>query len=277
MIDSTSVMDDPPVRLILLLTTVLCSHAGDIRAADALVEKTWSVDGENRKALLHVPAAGKQAVPLLFVFHGHGGTMGHAARTYAFHSHWPEALVVYPQGLPTPGKLTDPEGKKTGWQPNAGDQKDRDLKFFDSMLASLKKDHAIDEKRIYCTGHSNGGSFTYLLWAQRGDLFAAVAPSAAILPKGVRDLKPKPVLHLAGEKDPLVKYDWQKRMIESVRKVNAAEGEGKSWAKSGDLTGTLYDSQKGAPVVTLIFPGAHIVPEKAPELIIRFFKEQGKK
>ena len=63
MIDSTSVMDDPPVRLILLLTTVLCSHAGDIRAADALVEKTWSVDGETRKALLHVPTPSQKTFP----------------------------------------------------------------------------------------------------------------------------------------------------------------------------------------------------------------------
>jgi polyhydroxybutyrate depolymerase len=65
------------------------------------------------------------------------------------------------------------------WQKTFGDQNDRDLKFFDAVLATLKKDCRIDEKRVYATGHSNGGAFTYLLWAARGDVFAAVAPCAA--------------------------------------------------------------------------------------------------
>ena len=46
------------------------------------------------------------------------------------------------------------------------------------MLARLKTDYKVDDKRIYSTGHSNGGGFTYLLWAARGDVFAAFAPSA---------------------------------------------------------------------------------------------------
>ena len=70
----------------------------------------------------------------------------------------------------------------------------------------------VDEKRIYSTGHSNGGAFTYLLWAERGDVFAAMAPSAAVRRKFDR-LKPKPVMHLAGEKDALVKYQWQELMM----------------------------------------------------------------
>jgi polyhydroxybutyrate depolymerase len=33
--------------------------------------------------------------------------------------------------------LTDPDGKNVGRQSGPGDQKDRDLKFFDAVLASL--------------------------------------------------------------------------------------------------------------------------------------------
>ena len=105
--------------------------------------------------------------------------MKYAANKFAYHKHWPEAIVVYMQGLNTPGTLTDPQGKLPGWQKTFGDQGDRDLKFFDAVLATLKKDYKVDEKRIYATGHSNGGGFTYLLWAARGDVFAAVAPCAA--------------------------------------------------------------------------------------------------
>src|SRR5438105_7978281 len=128
---------------------LLLAGAGLASAANPLQEKEWKVDGVARKALVHVPtSATKTASPVVFAFHGHGGTMAHAARTMADHTHWPEAIVVYMQGLNTPGRLTDPEGKKPGWQFAVGDQSDRDLKFFDAVLASLKADYKVDEKRI---------------------------------------------------------------------------------------------------------------------------------
>jgi hypothetical protein len=74
--------------------------------------------------------------PVVFVFHGHGGTAFQAGRSFAMHKHWPEAISVYLQGLNTPGKLTDPEGKKPGWQHGAGAEGDRDLKLFDAVMAT---------------------------------------------------------------------------------------------------------------------------------------------
>ena len=150
----------------------------------------FKVDGVMREALVYAPSAAKTtASPLVFVFHGHGGGSRQAARSFAMNQHWPEAISVYMQGLNTPGRLTDPEGRKPGWQSGAGDQHDRDLKFFDAVLARLKQDYQVDEKRIYATGHSNGGSFTYLLWAERGDVLAAVAPSAAVRVPGLSVLR----------------------------------------------------------------------------------------
>ena len=32
---------------------------------------------------------------------------------FAYYKLWPEAIVVYMQGLPTPGVFTDPDGKET--------------------------------------------------------------------------------------------------------------------------------------------------------------------
>ena len=37
----------------------------------------------------------------------------------------------------------------------------------------------IDPRRVYAMGHSNGGGFTYVLWAARGDRFAAYGPSSS--------------------------------------------------------------------------------------------------
>jgi polyhydroxybutyrate depolymerase len=228
------------------------------------------VDGVAREALVYVPSAAKTTnTPLVFVFHGHGGNSRNVARSFGIHRLWPEAIAVYPQGLNTPGRLTDPEGKRPGWQHGAGAQGDRDLKFFDAMLARLKQDYKVDEKRIYSTGHSNGGGFTYLLWAERGSVFAAVAPSGSAAARSVGKVKPKPCLHIAGENDPLVKFEWQKATMEAVRKLNGCEAEGREQAKYC----TLYPSKSGTPLVTFVHPGGHSFPAEAPALIVKFFTE----
>ena len=243
-----------------------------LRAADAPARREWMVDGVAREALGAVPPhATTQATPVIFAFHGHGGTMGNAARAWAYATLWPDALVVYPQGLDTPGRLTDPTGNKAGWQSAAGEQGDRDLKFFDAMLASLRKDYHVDEQRIFATGHSNGGSFTYLLWAQRGDTFAAVAPSSAVDSKSFPKFKPKPVFHVAGESDPLVKFAWQKQMIAGLLRLNQCDVT--QPLKPGLVT---HPSKIAAPVVTFIHPGGHEFPPEVPSLIVAFFKEHPK-
>jgi polyhydroxybutyrate depolymerase len=252
---------------LLCLTAPVC-----VRADDSLARREWTVEGVVREALVYVPTKARtEAVPVVFAFHGHGGLMNNAARTFAIHTLWPEAIAVYMQGLNTPGRLTDPEGKKPGWQHGIGDQGDRDLKFFDAVLANLRQDYHVDDRRIYSTGHSNGGGFTYLLWAARGDQFAAFAPSAAAAPTLLAQLKPKPVLHVAGENDPLVKFAWQQQTMDALRKINAC-GEGQPWEKSC----TLYPSKIGAPVVTLIHPGTHQFLSEAPPIMVKFFKEHAK-
>lgn len=254
-----------PIFLALFLLSLLAPAAEPVR-------REWTVDGTPREALVVVPESAKTTPsPLVFVFHGHGGNMRNAARTFGLHTLWPEAIVVYPQGLNTPGRLTDPEGKKPGWQHGEGAQGDRDLHFFDVMRDSLRQDYKVDDRRVYSTGHSNGGGFTYLLWATRGDVFAALAPSAAAAPGLFEKLKPKPVMHFAGEADPLVKFAWQKATIDRLRELNQC-GEGQPYA---ELT-TQYPSKIGAPVVAFVHPGGHQFVSAEPALMVRFFKEHAK-
>lgn len=232
--------------------------------------REWTVDGVAREALVYLPPqASSNAVPVVFVFHGHGGNMRHMARSFPCHTLWPEALVVYMQGLPTPGRLTDPEGKKPGWQNVPGNQGDRDLKFFDAVMETLRTTTHIDGKHVYATGHSNGGGFTYLLWATRAYCFDAFAPCAAVTMQFAQ-LTPKPVLHVAGEKDNLVKFVWQQKTLEVVRKINQCDSEGRPWGTNA----TLYASRVGAPVIALIHPGGHELPPEALPSIVRFFKER---
>lgn len=264
------------IRCVLAVVALL--FLGGLPVSAELRQREWTIDGVARTALVWTPTmATNAAAPLVFVFHGHGGSMRNAARSFRIHELWPEAVVVYMQGLPTPGKLTDPNGRRNGWQSDAGAQGDRDLKFFDAVLHDLSKECNIDANRTYCTGHSNGGAFTYLLWAERGDVFAAVAPSSALSIGAAPKLKPKPALHVAGENDALVNYAWQERMMQVVKKLNSCSEAGEPWASDGDLTGTLYPSKTGTPLVTLIHPGSHTLPREAPALIVRFFKEHAKR
>jgi polyhydroxybutyrate depolymerase len=236
---------------------------------DGFQEMSFTVDGVNRTAVVYVPPMSKTtSAPVVFVFHGHGGNAHQTARSFAIDRHWPEAISVYMQGLNTPGQLTDREGNWPGWQAARGDQGDRDLKFFDAVLARLKQNYRVDAKRIYCTGHSNGGGFTYLLWLTRGDVFAAVASSSAAA-RYVGQLKPKPALILGGQADPLVKFVWQEGMMDAVRNINGCAPVGKPW----DQHCTIYPSTNGTPLVTCIFPGGHEFNRAAPDLIVKFFKE----
>jgi polyhydroxybutyrate depolymerase len=237
--------------------------------------------GLAREALVYAPAkADKTPSPVLFAFHGHsihGGTMEAAAKLFNYQKHWPQAIVVYMQGLPI-ASSTDPQGKKPGWQHAIGEVDDRDLKFFDRTLARLKKDYEVDVRRIYATGHSNGGGFTYLLWAARGDTFAAVAPCSTSFAtwdggRNLKKLQPLPALHVAGKGDKTAPYEGQKKLMEAIRRVNECDGEGKPWHKLG----TIHSSARGTPFVELIHTGGHELWDEAPRLIVQFFKEHAKK
>jgi polyhydroxybutyrate depolymerase len=235
-----------------------------------LVERKWTVDGVERRALVHLPPAGLPS-PVVFVFHGHGGSALSASRA-GYHELWPEALVVYPQGLPTKG-MTDPLGSLRGWQQDRGEEGDRDLRFFDAMLASFKAEGLVDEARVFCTGHSNGGRMTYLLWEARPALFAAFAPSASPATKAVSGYSPRPVLVVASPEDRVVPYAWQKQSIDALLLVNGCVGTAQAWGGVCDL----YPSRTGNPVITLIHHGGHQLPVEAAELIIRFFREIAEK
>jgi polyhydroxybutyrate depolymerase len=264
------------LSLCLLAIMTLITVTG-CRADESLPRRTWNVNGTTREALVYVPATAKtNPTPIVFAFHGHGGNMERVARLWDYQKLWPQAIVVYMQGLKTPGKLTDPEGNKTGWQKTIGDQNDRDLKFFDAVLVSLENEYRVDKNRIYATGHSNGGSFTYLLWQARPNVFAAFAPSAAVKGPLVLDnpgFVPKPAFIIAGQQDPLVKFAWQQMMIDKLIQLNQC-GAGKPWEVNKRLT--IYPSSANAPVVTYIHPGGHIVPEDAPALIVQFFQRTSK-
>nr|WP_197718653.1 prolyl oligopeptidase family serine peptidase [Pedobacter schmidteae] len=258
-----------------LLLSVASSFGQDAKlqggkkgGAPVLME--WKIGDTTRKALVYLPPGAKtNSTPVIFAFHGHGGTMSNMYTTRRFDLLWPEAIFICPQGLNTPGSLVDQEGRFPGWQKGPGVLDDRDLKFFDAMLEYLIKHYKVDQSRVYCTGHSNGGGFTYLLWATRGPKFAAVAPTAAVAGKLLGALKPKPVLHLLGENDELVKATWQWSTCKALLNLNGCNiDSGKTFAPNAKI----YSSASGNPVVIYQHAGGHNYPREANKVIVDFFK-----
>jgi polyhydroxybutyrate depolymerase len=255
------------MNLRILAFAVAAGMATNCLAAEPAPTK-FSIDGIEREALVFLPPTIEKA-PLVFAFHGHGGNMYFAARGMAFHKAWPEAIVVYPQGLPTPGIVLDRQGKKPGWQREAGQEDDRDLKFVDAILKVLREKYSLDENRVYATGFSNGGLFTYLLLSQRPNVFAAFAPGGAALLPRVELTKVRPVLHYGGQADQLAKFERQQATIDQIRRFNDCPGAGESCGPNC----TVYRSSKAAPVETFIHPLGHLYPPAVTPVIVNFFKQ----
>src|SRR5947209_18506022 len=113
------------MRRTQLLFALLQSAPGVLLAHNPR-QLTIKVDGIERHALVFAPGSNTaNKIPLLLVFHGHGGSANGFAQHGALHKAWPEALVVYPQGIPISTGV-DPKGLKPGWQRKRGEVGNRD-------------------------------------------------------------------------------------------------------------------------------------------------------
>lgn len=235
------------------------------------IRREFRVGRATREALVFAPkSAATTPAPVVFAFHGHGGTMQTAVTIFEIHKAWEDAIVVYPQGLPTPTP-GDPQGTKPGWVTTESDD-NRDLRFFDAMLESLEKEYRVDRRRVFATGNSNGGFFTYTLWAQRPDVLTAVAPGAATLGRSEGMLQPKPVFCIGGERDDKVSIDKQRQTIEQLAKINGCSGLTR---KGRHPLVTVHPSPGGTPVASFIHPGGHAFPKEAVRPMVEFFQRAG--
>lgn len=236
--------------------------------------KTVEVDSVQRQAIVYPNSRNAQqsGAPVVFVFHGHGGTAQNAARRFQLHSLWPEAVVVYMQGLPGVQGITDPEGERTGWQKSPGALADRDVKFFDTTLAQIQKQYRTDPRRVYLLGHSNGSRFVNVLWNMRGDKIAALCSSGGQGGRLLEGARPLSVFMIAGEKDPLVPYKSQMLSIEYARKLlktdsSKAKVEGYARTEPGI---------NGIEWVGYLHPGGHEFPLDAIPMIVKFFQRHSR-
>jgi polyhydroxybutyrate depolymerase len=248
----------------LVFAAMVCAQAA---AAERPEITTWKIAGENRGGWVYAPSvqtpSGK--APLVLAFHGHGDSVENFQRT-GLHRAFPEAIVVYLEG-----SAVRLDGL-SGWQREKGEDHDRDLQLVDAVIASIHEKFRVDDARVYATGFSNGGSFTYLLWAERPNVFAAFAPVSTRLRLPVLPTEPRPILHVGGRQDGTVPFRDQRESIETARRINGATDKGTSCG-----TGCTAYGSSTSEVIAWIHSGGHEFPAGTADGIAKFFRDHPRK
>jgi polyhydroxybutyrate depolymerase len=178
-------------------------------AANAGSEHTLEVGGRQRTYWLHLPTPlPKGKLPVVLVFHGGTGT-GKGLEKLTKFSQLADRegfIAVYPDGI---GKNWN-DGRVGDFSVPLKEKID-DVGFITALLDALAKQHAIDPKRIYATGISNGGIFSHYLGARLSSRIAAIAPIVGGMAdpfyREFKPAEPVAVLILQGTADPMVPYD----------------------------------------------------------------------
>ena len=235
-----------------------------------------SVNRVERSALVYPAAANS---PVVMCFHGFASTSEMFDQYTGFAELWPEATVVYPQGLKD---IMDGHGNVNyGWQRYPGHLGNRDVYFVDALIEELYSQYGVDRQRVYATGYSNGGFLTYTLLAARPQSIAKFAPVATYMPFRPSNYTPRPVLYMFGENDhvfdndgdcPSGGYACAMSTLDWLLVHNQTSNEAQEWFDTGYQ---IYPAEttSGASVIWNLHEGGHIWPPDASANIVRFFSD----
>jgi len=179
------------LQLLLLAATSVASSTA--------MAQTWTdfqVGGTTRKALVYVPN-GINHPPLLLSFHGMG--IGAAWNQGGMMKFEPIAdrdkfIVVYPEA-----------DQNLRWDLGGTHDTDFVLKIIEDMTAQ----YGIDTNRVYASGFSMGGMFSYTLACKLPTVFAAIAPGDGYPlggESGCSTERSVPIFHMHGTADDFVGY-----------------------------------------------------------------------
>lgn len=228
--------------------------------------ETWTLEVGETKRTAHVYKPTKKsegAPPLVLAFHGHGGNGRNAARSFNLHEAMPEAVVIYPDGLPTRTQR-DPEGARPGWSYSELPGSNKDFAFVDAMLAKAKGEFKTEPSRTFAMGHSNGGGFCYALWRFRPEAFAGFGPTAA---KGSRFGGPtKPFFIVASRNDTIVPFAEQETSFNDMISRMKMEEKG----TKGRIT--QYANPEGVRMEIYIDGGTHAFAKDSVPGMVAFFR-----
>jgi polyhydroxybutyrate depolymerase len=171
-------------------------------------------DDRNREFIIVTPPGMKndEPLPIVFFFHGAGGSAKQAARTYGWvdKARAKKFIVVFPEGL---GVRADQPGSfvlnMRVWRDERSDIPGLvdDVHFFEQLLTEFESCLPVDPRRVFVTGFSNGAGMAFTLGAHFSDRIAAIAPVSSQSFVQIDKLaRPLPVYYLVGTADPLIPY-----------------------------------------------------------------------
>lgn len=202
------------------------------------LNQTVQYDGQTRAYSIYVPAIydGTQPVPLVFSFHGGGGSIAGNIAINDFSSVADTAnfIAVYPQALADPN-----DDGNTLWiqkDPTTVD----DVLFINALIDSIATDYQIDQSRIYACGYSHGGEFTLSLGCRLNSRIAAIGVVARTMQTYTYNnctlSHPTGIITILGTNDDISNYNgvfWEGTQLY----LSAAEMHG-FWAEQNNCNTT---------------------------------------
>ena len=243
-------------RAVLSVLTALIGVAFTASPAFAACDGTPSrssrqtivVDGLMRQFIVRTPmqADGRTPSAIVFAFHPFGMNGDYMAARVPIAREWRDAVAIYPSGALRPGS-----GAAPAWQNATGELGDRDLHFFDAMLAWAKEQLCVDDHRVFVMGYSNGAGFAYLLACERAATVAGVAIASGRLP--CSPSRPARVIINHGSLDSTISYEEALRAARTWSMVNGCAA---SPTPTPDGCAAA-SSCTSAPVTLCTYPGGH--------------------
>ena len=215
-----------------------------------------SVSG--REIHVYAPSGLKENSPLLISCHG----MDQDPNYQQSNTHWEAVadtagfVVVYPRGG---------TGMST-WDISG----DKDTKWMTEIIDQMYTDYKIDKKRVYLSGFSMGGMFTYHSMSKIADKIAAFAPTSGTNVMGAsKAQRPVPIIHPHGTNDDVLPYNNVEGFIKNYRdqfNCPAQAKEETNYPNAENNGATMYTwgpCDKGVYIKHLKLPGRGHSPSKA--------------
>lgn len=224
------------------------------RGAPGTTTRMW----KDREYIVHIaPAANPNTkLPVMFVFHGSGGTGAQmqAATGFDILADQLGIITIYPNGQA--GEAPWNVGRNVCPPGNFVSTTQDDIAYVDAMLASVEADQCVDTKRVFATGFSMGAYFSNELGCQIGrTTLRAIAPHSGGTHSGMCPGAPLPVLLLHGDSDSLINYSCGTSAHEYWIERNGFSDQ----VDTINVTGGHCDYNRGcpadAPVVMCTFNG----------------------
>tara|TARA_B110000438_G_C15709339_1_gene604591 strand:+ start:161 stop:1030 length:870 start_codon:yes stop_codon:yes gene_type:complete len=193
--------------VLFLLISVFFIGCRKTNNSDAL---TISHDNQSREYLIHIPDSydGSTALPMLFNFHGFGGTASGFMNETNMRSlaNSENFILVYPQGTRLNGFSHWNAGLDTPDNKSNAD----DLGFIEALIIELSTQYNVDLERVYACGYSNGSMFSHALACYKSNLIAAIGSvSGAMLDTSnfCSPTHPTAVINIHGTSDNVLPYN----------------------------------------------------------------------